>query len=249
MPMQVFTRSLLIAATALCGARTAHAQTAPQLLAQNCATLSTPQIVLATGSAVAAGSSLLIGVAADSNAVAEISISDAAQSHYVGVGAYQDPASKLALVLLRAPLERALPNGSQINVNFGNAGSNAVACAQVFAAKGVAFSGQVTDTAASASSVNAPGNPTIHGAGNTAAVPELVLAVVASDQSAGTAATPATANVLSSLCSGDICIAGASYLNSGGGTSSIGLSGGTQTKWLATIGALYDDDIFGNGFN
>lgn len=236
------------AATLLLGMGTiAHAQSVPQLLAQNCGTLSTPQLVLTTGSPVAAGSSILLGIAADSNGAAGISVADALQSRYFGAGGYQDPSNRLELVLLRAPLERPLPIGSQITINFASAGTTTIACAQAYAASGVGFSGQVNDTLGSTSSTAVTGSPAVNGTTSTAAVPELVFAVVASDQSVGTVNLPASS--ISSQCNTDVCITGAAYTSSSGGASSIGFTGGTQTKWLGVLGALYDDDIFGNGFN
>lgn len=236
------------AAILLLGVGTAaRAQSVPQLLAQSCGTLSAAQLLLTTGNPVAAGSSIVLGIATDSNGVAGISVADALQSRYFGAGGYQDPSNRLALVLLRAPLERPLPSGSQIAINFASAGNTIISCAQAYAASGVGFSGLVNDTLGSTSSTATPGSPAVNGTTSTAAVPELVFAVMASDQSLGTANSPAS--LISSQCNTDVCITGAAYTSSSGGVSSIGFSGGSQTKWLGALGAFYDDDIFGNGFN
>jgi hypothetical protein len=241
-------KNFVIALTLVLGSFAATpllAQDAPQLVAQNCTLLSAPPQVLSLASAVPAGATLLVSVALDSNNVSGLSVSDSAGSGYVGVGGYQSPAAGLALAVLRAPLERALPSGSQVKVDYVNASANTTSCVQIHAARGVAFSGESLDTSGAASSATST-QPHASTASLASAAPLLHFAAFASNAVIGSPVAPALS--AASNCAPTVCLNSAYDFSDGDVTATISFDG-TAPSWLGTIGALYDDDIFGNGYN
>lgn len=226
------------------GAVAAHAQT-PTPLAQSCAALGDPPVlVLGTGAGARAGASLLLAVAAQSSAVSDISVEDPVASRYVGVGGAQASVNGPVLVLLRAPLQRPLPASDAIAIAFGNASSGTAVCAQLHAVDGLGFSGSVLDALGTGSGTAAP---ELASTMPTGAVPELGFAAFASDAALGTPVTPALQ--AGNVCSSGICLTSAWYASTAGGTAGIAFGAGSQTRWAGSLGSFYADDIFGNGFD
>lgn len=221
-----------------------HAQSV-NLLAQDCAALADPpQMLLTTGAGAPAGSTLLLAVAAPSGAVSDLSVDDPIGSRYFAVGSAQSASNGPVVALLRAPLERTLPAGQNLFVAFDNASIGTTICAQIYVVGGIGFSGSVLDalgtgtgTATAQLSATMP----------SAAVPELAFAAFASDAAIGAVQAPATG--LGSVCAGGVCLNSAYYFSGTAGSAGVAYSGGSQTVWAGVVGAVYADDIFGNGFN
>lgn len=215
------------------------------LLAQDCAPLSAPaQMLLGTGAGASAGSTLLLAIASASGSVSDLGVEDPAGSHYLAVGSAQSAANGPVIAVLRAPLERRLPPGLDMIVSFDNASSGTMVCAQLYAIGGIGFSGQVLDALGTGEGTSVA---QISATMPSAAVPELAFAAFASDEALGTAQAPAAA--LGSVCAAGVCLNSAYYFSNAAGTASVAFGGGSQTVWAGVVGAVYADDIFGNGFN
>ncbi len=225
----------------------AVAQIAPQLLAQGCTTLTDNQQTLTLTASASAAASVLLSVALNSTDASDLTVTDDVGNRYYVTGGYQYPAANLALVTLRAPLQRTLASGSSVTIDFGNASSTTQSCAAIYLVTGAGFSGQVLDTFGAAAGLTS--TPGVSSNTSAIAVPEIVFAAVASNASPGTPDTPAT--VASNLCSSDntLCLTGAYYFSSAGGPASTSFSASPQINWVGVESAIYDDDIFGNGFN
>jgi len=226
------------------GAGAAHAQSL-SLLAQDCAPLSDPpHLLLGTGAGAPAGSTLLLAVAAPSGAISDLSAEDPVGSRYFAIGSAQSATNGPVVAMLRAPLERALPAGLDMIVAFDNASSGTMVCAQLYTAGGLGFSGSVLDALGTGTGTT---TAQLSATMPSATVPELAFAAFASDEALGTAQSPAVA--LGSVCAAGVCLNSAYYFSGTGGSASIAYGGGSQTVWAGVVGAIYADDIFGNGFN
>lgn len=149
--------------------------------------------------------------------------------------------------MLRAPLQRPLPGGSQITINVALVIEDTDVCVQAYMGSSLGFSGQLFDVGAAASG-GSGSYVTMTTAKPTAAVPELVFAVVSSDQFAGNPQVPAT--LLSPpITEYPAWLGVAAYTYGGGGTAGITFYGGLQQEFVGLLEALYADDIFGNGFD
>jgi hypothetical protein len=221
-----------------------HAQSV-NLLAQDCAVLADPpQMLLTTGAGAPAGSTLLLAVAAPSGAVSDLSVDDPIRSRYFAVGSAQSASNGPVVALLRAPLERILPAGHNLFVAFDNASIGTTVCAQIYVVGDMGFSGSVLDALGTGTGTT---TAQLSATMPSAAVPELAFAAFASDAAIGAVQAPATG--LGSVCAGGVCLNSAYYFSGTAGSAGVAYSGGSQTVWAGVVGAVYADDIFGNGFN
>lgn len=215
------------------------------LLAQDCASLADPpQMLLTTGAGAPAGATLLLAVAAPSGTVSDLSVDDPIGSRYFAVGSAQSASNGPVVALLRAPLERTLPGGQNLFVAFDNASIGTMICAQLYTVGGIGFSGSVLDALGTGAGTTVA---QISATTPSDALPELTFAVFASDAALGAAQAPASG--LGSVCAGGVCLNGAYYFSATAGSAGVAYSGGSQTAWAGVVGAVYADDIFGNGFN
>ena len=117
-------------------------------------------------------------------------------------------------------------------------------CPELDAVGGIGFSGSVLDALGAGAGTTFP---QLAATMPSAAVPELTFAVFASDAAIGSVQSPAT--TLGSVCATGVCLTSAYYFSGSGGSASVAYDGGSQTTWAGVVGAVYADDIFGNGFN
>ena len=226
-----------------------HAQLFLGRLGGACASLpDVPTLTLPLDAAVPAGGTLIVTVAVSSNFLSGLTVADPIGSDYRAMGGVQ-AGSRGSLVQFRAALQRPIPAGQDLELNFDNSGANISVCASVLAFSGLAFGNSVQETSGTASGNSATTMVTATAAGTTTR--KLILAGWLTDTDPG-AITPQTpANAQPALCtnSPSLCLVDAEYFDDPVGPATIGLSFSTAVNWSGVVSTILADGIFGNGFD
>lgn len=225
------------------------AQTFLGRLGGNCVTLpANRQQIVALDSGVAAGSTLIVTVAASSAFVSGLEIDDLQGNRYQALGGIAQTTTG-ALVHFRSALQRGLGAGNVLMLSYEGAGDAVNSCVSILGYSGIPFGNIVQEALGSASGQSNTPSVTANAQGSGSR--SLVLAAFATNANPGTVTPQNPAVALPTLCapSGSLCLVDAQYFNNPSSTQSIGLATANSTSWSAALAQLQADGIFGNGFD
>ncbi|MEO7935382.1 MAG: hypothetical protein ABIR27_03915 [Dokdonella sp.] len=217
-------------------------------LGGSCVTLpANHQQMIVLNSGIAAGSTLVVTVAASSAFVSGLEIDDVKGNNYQALGGIAQNTAG-SLVHFRSALQRGLGSGDVLMLSYESAGSALDSCVSILGYSGVPFGNVVQETLGSASGQsNAPSvTANTQGSGTRS----LVLAAFSTSTNPGTVTPQSPAVALPTLCSGgSFCLIDAQYFDDPSSVESIGLTTANSTNWVAALTQLQADGIFGNGYD
>ncbi len=231
------------------GGSPAFAQTFLGRLGGNCVTLpANHQQMIPLNSSVAAGSSLVVTVAASSAFVSGLEVDDVKGNNYQALGGIAHNTTG-ALVHFRSPLQRGLAAGDVLMLSYESVGNAVDSCVSILGYTGIPFGNVVQETLGATSGQS--NSPSVAANTQGAGSRSLVLAAFATDANPGTVTAQTPASALPTLCApgGTLCLVDAQYFDDPSGVESIGLTTASSTHWSAALVQLQADGIFGNGFD
>ena len=231
------------------GVSPVSAQTFLGRLGGNCMTLpANHQQMIALNSAIAAGSTLVVTVAASSAFVSGLEIDDVKGNNYQALGGIAQNTTG-ALVHFRSALQRGLEAGDVLMLSYESVGNAVDSCVSMLGYSGIPFGNVVQESLGATSGQSNTPSVTANSQGSGSR--SLVLAAFATDADPGTVTAQAPASALPTLCSpgGSLCLVDVQHFDNPSSVESIGLTTSNSTHWSAALTQLQADGIFGNGFD
>jgi len=206
------------------------------------------QQMVPLGTAISAGSTLIVTVAASSNFVSGLEIDDVQGNRYQALGGVSQSATG-ALIHFRSPLQRGLAAGSVLMLSYENAGAAVDSCVSVLGYSGIPFGNIVQETLGTASGQSTSPQVSANAAGS--ATRKLVLGAFATAGNPGNVSAQSPASALPVLCAAGnaFCLVDAQYFDDVAGTASVAVTTENSIAWSAALATLQADGIFGNGFD
>jgi hypothetical protein len=218
-------------------------------LASGCSavTAGTP-VTLTAGTGVIAGDIVVVAIAVDASAVADIGVTDTRGNVYRPFGAQVTNAGTLANVTFAAPVSSALTTGNTLNISVNQAASGTDLCARASVFRFVAANAAALDARGAGTSTSAALSlSTQTGVGGS----DLVYATFAVSGDPGALAGSNGANVQGSVCTAGFALCLVSGFVTGGaaGIQTIALTASNPVLWSGSVAALYESaPLFKDGF-